>query len=112
VFLPSPPTEANSDFAEGGEGGHGTNFIASWRDRGIIYYKTVMGAGAKVEDPPTGGDEIPSWRGKNRDELMNYTVRVRLSFIFFVRNQLRVYSIFQFVFGQRDLFDISNQPCS
>ena len=53
-----------------------------------------------------------SSKSKNRDELMNYTVRVRLSFIFFVRNQLRVYSIFQFVFGQRDLFDISNQPCS
>ena len=33
-FLPSPPTEANSDFAEGGEGGHGTNFIACRRGRG------------------------------------------------------------------------------
>jgi hypothetical protein len=33
-FLPSPPTEANSDFAEGGEGGRGTNFIACRRGRG------------------------------------------------------------------------------
>jgi len=25
-----------------------------------------LSAGAKVEDPPTGGAEIPPWRGKNR----------------------------------------------
>jgi hypothetical protein len=42
-------------------------------------YEFVLGAGAKVEDPPTGGDEIPSWRGKNRDKLMNYTDRVSTS---------------------------------
>jgi hypothetical protein len=28
-----------------------------------------MGAGAKVEDPPTGGDKIPPWRGKKCDNL-------------------------------------------
>jgi hypothetical protein len=31
----------------------------------MSFYITVMGAGVKVEDPPTGGDEIPPWRGKN-----------------------------------------------
>ena len=31
-------------------------------------YKFVLGAGAKVEYPPTGGYEIPPWRGKNPDE--------------------------------------------
>jgi len=30
------------------------------------HYKSVLSAGAKVEDPPTGGAEIPPWRGKNR----------------------------------------------
>jgi|WetSurSiteA1Bulk_404760.scaffolds.fasta_scaffold740948_1 hypothetical protein len=38
-----------------------------------------MGAVAKVEDRPTGGDEIHPWRGKNRDEPINFIVRVMRS---------------------------------
>jgi hypothetical protein len=35
------------------------------------HYKFILGAGAKVEDPPTGGDEIPSWRGKKCDNSVS-----------------------------------------
>jgi hypothetical protein len=28
------------------------------------HYKFVLGGGAKVEDPPTGGDEIPPLAGQ------------------------------------------------
>jgi hypothetical protein len=44
-------------------------------------YKFVLGAGAKVEDTPAGGDEIPPWRGKNRDKFINTTVRVMVRFL-------------------------------
>jgi hypothetical protein len=40
------------------------------------HYELVLGAGAKVEDPPTGGNEIPPWRGKNRDKQLTHIVRV------------------------------------
>ena len=53
--------------------------------RGISLYKAVNGAGAKVEDPPLGGAEIPLQRCKNHDNLsrfigkpINQTVRVML----------------------------------
>jgi hypothetical protein len=42
------------------------------------HYKFVLGAGAKVEDPPTGGDEIPPWRGKKHDKQLTHIVRVML----------------------------------
>ena len=48
------------------------------------HYKFVLGAGAKVEDPPTGGDEIPPWRGKNRDKQLTHIVRVSVSFCLFI----------------------------
>jgi hypothetical protein len=35
-----------------------------------------LGAGAKVEDPPTGGDEIPQWRGKKCGKQLTHIVRV------------------------------------
>ena len=41
------------------------------------HYKSVLGAGAKVEER---SDETPPWRGKNRDKLITPTVRVMRSF--------------------------------
>jgi hypothetical protein len=41
------------------------------------HYEFVLSAQAKVEDPPTGGDEIPSWRGKKCDKQLTHIVRVR-----------------------------------
>jgi hypothetical protein len=35
----------------------------------MSHNKFVLSAGAKVEDPPFGGDEIPPWRGKKCDNL-------------------------------------------
>ncbi len=59
-----------------------TSYISlQWCGRGINHYKSVKGAGAKVGEH---SDETPPWRGKNRDELMNYTVRVSLSNFMFV----------------------------
>jgi|WetSurSiteA1Bulk_404760.scaffolds.fasta_scaffold00902_4 hypothetical protein len=55
------------------------------------HYESVLGAGAKVEDPPTGGDEIPPWRGKNRDKQLTFIVRVRLSFLFSIYFQISFY---------------------
>jgi len=40
------------------------------------HYEFVLGAGAKVEDPLTGGDEIPPWRGKKCDKQLTFIVRV------------------------------------
>jgi hypothetical protein len=37
------------------------------------HYKAVLGAGAKVEER---SDEIPPWRGKNRDKQLTFIVRV------------------------------------
>ncbi len=47
-----------------------------WVSRCKNHYKSVLGAGAKVEDPPTGGDEIPPGRDKKCDKLIDPTVRV------------------------------------
>jgi len=41
-------------------------FGGFWRNRGMNSYKSVLRAGAKVEER---SDEIPLWRGKNRDNL-------------------------------------------
>ena len=38
------------------------------------HYEFVLGAGAKVEER---SDEIPPWRGKNRDKQLTFIVRVR-----------------------------------
>jgi hypothetical protein len=43
------------------------------------HYKIVLGAGAKVEDTPAGGDEIPPWRGKKCDKQLTHIVRVIVS---------------------------------
>jgi len=40
------------------------------------HYEFVLGAGTKVEDPQTGGDEIPPWRGKKCDKQLTHIVRV------------------------------------
>jgi len=37
------------------------------------HYEFVLGAGAKVEER---SDEIPPWRGKNRDKQLTFIVRV------------------------------------
>jgi hypothetical protein len=37
------------------------------------HYKFVLNAGAKVEER---SDEIPPWRGKNRDKQLTHIVRV------------------------------------
>jgi hypothetical protein len=44
----------------------------------IRCYRSVKNAGSKVEDLPVGGDEIPPWRGKKCDKLIDPTVRVIL----------------------------------
>jgi len=55
------------------------------RESGFSYhYKFVLGAGAKVEDPPVGGDEIPPWRDKNRDKQLTFIVRVIGRFLLYV----------------------------
>jgi hypothetical protein len=45
------------------------------------HYKFVLGAGAKVEER---SDEIPPWRGKNRDKQLTFIVRV-ISRLFKIR---------------------------
>jgi hypothetical protein len=40
------------------------------------HYEFVLVAGAKVEER---SDEIPPWRGKNRDKQLTHIVRVRFS---------------------------------
>jgi hypothetical protein len=40
------------------------------------HYEFVLGAGAKVEER---SDEIPPWRGKNRDKQLTFIVRVELN---------------------------------
>jgi len=60
------------------------------------HYEFVLSAGAKVEDPPIGGDEIPPWRGKKCDNLsrdlgkqLTHIVRVSFScFKVLVTNQV------------------------
>jgi hypothetical protein len=59
--------------------------VVAVRSGFIPVYKAVLSAGAKVEDPPTGGDEIPPWRGKNRDKPIKHTVRVMLWRLFIVK---------------------------
>jgi hypothetical protein len=46
------------------------------------HYEANLGAGAKVEDTPVGGDEIPLRRDKNCDEQLTHIVRVRFSYLF------------------------------
>jgi hypothetical protein len=49
-------------------------YCGHWCGRCISYYKSVMGAGVKVEEC---SDEIPLRWGKNRDKPIKHTVRVR-----------------------------------
>jgi hypothetical protein len=49
------------------------------------HYKSILGAGAKVEDPPTGGDETPPWRGKNRENLFRFFRKSGMARVFAVR---------------------------
>jgi hypothetical protein len=39
------------------------------------HYKIVCSAGAKVENPSTGGDKIPPWRDKNCDNLSRFFIK-------------------------------------
>jgi hypothetical protein len=75
VFLPSLPTEAERRWVSGCKN----------------LCKVVLSAGAKVEDPPTGGDEIPSWRGKKHDKQLTFIVRVSVSFVIIDINQNLVF---------------------
>jgi hypothetical protein len=56
------------------------------------HYESVLSAGAKVEDPPTGGDEIPPWRGKKHDKQFTHIVRVRHS-AFLINQYLKCYFV-------------------
>ena len=58
------------------------------------HFKFVLGAGVKVEELCY---EIPPWRGKNHDKLINYTVRVMCRFyLFFVFNSVSILSFTTF----------------
>jgi hypothetical protein len=50
-------------------------------------YKFVLSAGAKVEER---SDEIPPWRGKNRDKQLTHIVRVMCRcYFYFISFEIR-----------------------
>ena len=56
-----------------------------------MFNKFVLSAGAKVEER---SDEIPPWRGKNRDKQLTHIVRYKQAyFIFGDVNELRYWLV-------------------
>jgi len=71
--------------------------LSGTKGGGKNHYKFVLSAGAKVEDPPVGGDEIPPWRDKKCDNLsrdlgkqLTHIVRVSTSMLLLM-SQLIIY---------------------